>query len=256
MYFPKLTAPAQRRVTVDRFLGLDRRAGSAMGCFQNMENLWSGGYPALETRPARGEAAVLSKPNGLTCRDALVWVDGTALYIGGEKTGLALSDGEKQLVNMGAYLLIWPDRKYINTQDLSDFGSMENRNVTAGEVTTALCRSGGEELGDYAAGAAAPDAPEAGTLWLDTSDAEPVMKRYDGSAWLDVENVCTKISAAGIGRGFAAGDGVTVEGCEAQTLNGLHVLDAAGDDWIAVPAATAKVGSQTAEVTAARRKAD
>lgn len=71
MYFPKLTAPAQRRVTVDRFLGLDRRAGSAMGCFQNMENLWSGGYPALETRPARGEAAVLSKPNGLTCRDAL-----------------------------------------------------------------------------------------------------------------------------------------------------------------------------------------
>ena len=256
MYFPKLTAPAQRRVTVDRFLGLDRRAGSAMGCFQNMENLWSGGYPALETRPARGETAVLSKPNGLTCRDALVWVDGTALYVGGEKTGLALSDGEKQLVNMGAYLLIWPDRKYINTQDLSDFGSMENRNVTAGEVTTALCRSGGEELGDYAAGEAAPDAPEAGTLWLDTSDAEPVMKRYDGSAWLDVENVCTKISAAGIGRGFAAGDGVTVEGCEAQTLNGLHVLDAAGDDWIAVPAATAKVGSQTAEVTAARRVPD
>lgn len=256
MYFPKLTAPAQRRVTVDRFLGLDRRAGSAMGCFQNMENLWSGGYPALETRPARGETAVLSKPNGLTCRDALVWVDGTALYVGGEKTGLALSDGEKQLVNMGAYLLIWPDRKYINTQDLSDFGSMENRNVTAGEVTTALCRSGGEELGDYAAGAAAPDAPEAGSLWLDTSDAEPVMKRYDGSVWLDVENVCTKISAAGIGRGFAAGDGVTVEGCEAQTLNGLHVLDAAGDDWIAVPAATAKVGSQTAEVTAARRVPD
>ena len=82
------------------------------------------------------------------------------------------------------------------------------------------------------------------------------MKRYDGSAWLDVENVCTKISAAGIGRGFAAGDGVTVEGCAAQTLNGLHVLDAAGDDWIAVPAATAKVGSQTAEVTAARRVPD
>ena len=185
-----------------------------------------------------------------------MWVDGTALYIGGEKTGLALSDSEKQLVNMGAYLLIWPDRKYINTQDLSDFGSMENRNVTAGEVTTALCRSGGEELGDYAAGAAAPDAPEAGALWLDTSDAEPVMKRYDGSVWLDVENVCTKISAAGIGRGFAAGDGVTVEGCEAQTLNGLHVLDAAGDDWIAVPAATATVGSQTAEVTAARRVPD
>ena len=119
MYFPKLTAPAQRRVTVDRFLGLDRRAGSAMGCFQNMENLWSGGYPALETRPARGETAVLSKPNGLTCRDALVWVDGTALYVGGEKTGLALSDGEKQLVNMGAWSSSPFFRRAISSADSS-----------------------------------------------------------------------------------------------------------------------------------------
>ena len=29
MYFPKLTAPAQRRVTVDRFLGLERRVPGA-----------------------------------------------------------------------------------------------------------------------------------------------------------------------------------------------------------------------------------
>ena len=137
MYFPKLTAPAQRRVTVDRFLGLDRRAGSAMGCFQNMENLWSGGYPALETRPARGEAAVLSKPNGLTCRDALVWVDGTALYVGGEKTGLALSDGEKQLVNMGAYLLQHgePERH----RGRGDDGAVQKRRRGAG----GLCRRGG-----------------------------------------------------------------------------------------------------------------
>ena len=39
MYFPKLTAAAQQRVTADRFLGLDRRAGSPMGSFQETENL-------------------------------------------------------------------------------------------------------------------------------------------------------------------------------------------------------------------------
>ena len=166
MFFPKLTASPQQRRTVDRFLGLDRRAGSAMGSFQDMENLWAGGYPALETRPPRGTAAVLKAPHGLACRDAPVWVDGTALYVNGDRTGLVLTEGGKQLVSMGAYLLIWPDKKYINTQDLTEFGSMEHRTVTTGEVTISLCRSGGEELGSYSIGGEAPAAPGTGSLWM------------------------------------------------------------------------------------------
>ena len=249
MFFPKLTASPQQRRTVDRFLGLDRRAGSAMGSFQDMENLWAGGYPALETRPPRGTTAVLKAPHGLVCRDAPVWVDGTALYVNGDRTGLVLTEGGKQLVSMGAYLLIWPDKKYINTQDLTEFGSMEHRTVTTGEVTISLCRSGGEELGSYSIGGEAPAAPGTGSLWMDTADGEPVLKRYDGSSWLEVEDVCTKAASAGIGQGFRAGDGVTVEGCETEGLDGLHVLQAVGDDWIVVPVMCRTVGSQTAAVT-------
>ena len=125
MYFPKLKAQAQQRAAVEQFGGLDRRVGHGAGCAENMENMWSGGYPALETRPARGTVTVLKKPHGLTGRDALVWADGTDLYVGGEKTALTLEDGHKQLVNMGAYLLIWPDKKYINTMDLTDYGDIE-----------------------------------------------------------------------------------------------------------------------------------
>ena len=252
MFFPKLTASPQQRRTVDRFLGLDRRAGSAMGSFQDMENLWAGGYPALETRPPRGTAAVLKAPHGLACRDAPVWVDGTALYVNGDRTGLVLTEGGKQLVSMGAYLLIWPDKKYINTQDLTEFGSMEHRTVTTGEVTISLCRSGGEELGSYSIGGEAPAAPGTGSLWMDTADGEPVLKRYDGSSWLEVEDVCTKAASAGIGQGFRAGDGVTVEGCETEGLDGLHVLQAVDDDWIVVPVMCRTVGSQTAAVTVTR----
>lgn len=252
MFFPKLTASPQQRRTVDRFLGLDRRAGSAMGSFQDMENLWAGGYPALETRPPRGTTAVLKAPHGLVCRDAPVWVDGTALYVNGDRTGLVLTEGGKQLVSMGAYLLIWPDKKYINTQDLTEFGSMEHRTVTTGEVTISLCRSGGEELGSYSIGGEAPAAPGTGSLWMDTADGEPVLKRYDGSSWLEVEDVCTKAASAGIGQGFRAGDGVTVEGCETEGLDGLHVLQAVDDDWIVVPVMCQTVGSQTATVTVTR----
>lgn len=129
---------------------------------------------------------------------------------------------------------------------------MEHRTVTTGEVTISLCRSGGEELGSYSIGGEAPAAPGTGSLWMDTADGEPVLKRYDGSSWLEVEDVCTKAASAGIGQGFRAGDGVTVEGCETEGLDGLHVLQAVGDDWIVVPVMCRTVGSQTAAVTVTR----
>ena len=252
MFFPKLTAPPQQRITADRFLGLDRRGGSPMGSFREMENLWAGGYPVMETRPARGVVNMLKEPRGLICRDAPVWVDGRTLFINGQKTELVLTDGDKQLVSMGAYLLIWPDKKYINTQNLTEYGGLENRTVSTGEVTVSLCRNSGEELGSYSIGEEAPVSPGTGSLWMDTADGEPVLKRYDGGSWLEVENVCTKVAATGIGRGFAAGDGVTVRGCETEGVDGLYPLQAAGENWIAVPGMCRTVGSQTAAVTVER----
>lgn len=227
MYFPKLKAAAQQRAGVEQFGGLDRRPGSGAGSLEQMENLWSSGYPALETRPLRRTVTQLTKPNGMTEKDGLFWVDGTALYVNGAKTGLVLTDSRKQLVSMGAYLLIFPDKKYINTQDLTDFGSMENVRTTTGEVTFTLCDGTGESLGSYAAGTEAPQEPQTGDLWLDTERPESVMRRYDGSAWTALTEVCTKIAAVGVGLGFRAGDGVTVAGCGAAELNGLHVLQAA-----------------------------
>ena len=252
MYFPKLKAAAQQRAGVEQFGGLDRRPGSGAGSLEQMENLWSSGYPALETRPLRRTVTQLTKPNGMTEKDGLFWVDGTALYVNGAKTGLVLTDSRKQLVSMGAYLLIFPDKKYINTQDLTDFGSMENVRATTGEVTFTLCDGTGESLGSYAAGTEAPQEPRTGDLWLDTERSESVMRRYDGSTWTALTEVYTKIAAVGVGLGFRAGDGVTVAGCGAAELNGLHILQAAEDDWVLVPALCRTLDSQTAAVTVMR----
>ena len=111
MYFPKLSEPPQKRVTVDRFLGLDRRRRASEGALAAMENLTGAHYPALAVRSRRSAVGTAVKPGGLTAKDALIWVDGTALYVGGIKTGLVLTEGLKQLVSMGAYLVIWPDKK-------------------------------------------------------------------------------------------------------------------------------------------------
>ena len=45
MYFPKLSEPPQKRVTVDRFLGLDRRRRASEGALAAMENLTGAHYP-------------------------------------------------------------------------------------------------------------------------------------------------------------------------------------------------------------------
>ena len=252
MYFPKLRAQAQQRAAVEQFGGLDRRVGHGAGCAENMENMWSGGYPALETRPRRGVMRQMTKPHGIVEKDGLFWVDGTALYVNGAKTELVLSDSDKQLVSMGAYLLIFPDKKYINTQKLTEYGSMENIQTSTGEVTFTLCYENGESVGSYVTGTYAPKEPGTGDLWMDTDRRVTVLRRYDGGSWVEVTGICTKIAATGLGRGFQAGDGVTVSGCGALELNGLHVLKAAADDWVLIPAMCRALDSQTAAVTVMR----
>ena len=88
-----------------------------------------------------------------------------------------------------------------------------------------------------------------------TADRFLGLDRRGGSpmgSFREVENVCTKVAATGIGRGFAAGDGVTVRGCETEGVDGLYPLQAADENWIAVPGMCRTVGSQTAAVTVER----
>lgn len=253
MFFSKLAVPEQSRVTVSRFLGYDRRNGGELGRFERMENLTSDGFPALAVRHKRSVVTRLAQPNGLTSKDCLVWVDGSTLYINGERTELVLQNSEKQLIGMGAYLLIWPDKKYINTCDLSDWGSLENQVVTSGETVMWLCHGDGTLWQDYVTG---ETAPEEAKLWLDTSVSPYVLKQYDESGWNLVDDVCVMISATGIGTGFKAGDGVTISGCEEDGVNGSFVLQAADTDYLVVQGMVEGVIAQSAPVTVKRTVPD
>ena len=148
MFFQKMSVPVQSTVTISSFLGLDRRARGELGSFREMENLTSDGYPTLTVRPRRGLAGQVESPGGIAAKDALIWVDGHTLYIGGVATELVLTEGSKQLIGMGNWLIVWPDKKYINTGDLSQHGSLENRVQTQGQVTLSLCGAKGAALGD------------------------------------------------------------------------------------------------------------
>ncbi|MBE6971583.1 MAG: hypothetical protein E7446_05635 [Ruminococcaceae bacterium] len=249
MFFNALRVLSQSRRTVHRFFGLDKQGGD--GSFVHMENLCADGYPALQTRPFRAMEAQLDRPNGVTAKDALIWVDGNTLCVGGKATGLVLSDSPKQLISMGAYLLIFPDKKWLNTADLSEFGSMENETVTTGTVRFSLCCADGTDYESYLISDTAPVEAQNGALWLDTS-AAPVLKRSGDGEWVAVTDTCIKLSAAGIGIGFALGDGVDISGCTEAHLNGSHVLRQVSDDMLVMDGVLSGEGSQSEPVTVRR----
>ena len=239
MFFPMLKGTRLQRVTETKLPGLDRRESAATPGFREMENLCSEGYPALRTRPGRGLVETLKKPNGLLAKDALLWVDGKHLYMNGLEVGPELTDGEKSLVSMGAYVVVFPDKVYVNTQDVTDCGSLECERTAPAGSGLALCDETGTAYSGVTESAGAPEEPREGALWLDLSGTEPVLRQYSREVWTALEGVCVKVQATGIGTGFAAGDGVEVSGCSVARLNGETVLQAADTDWVAFPGTVA-----------------
>ena len=239
MFFPMLKGTKLQRVTETKLPGLDRRESAAVLGFREMENLCSEGYPALRTRPGRGLVETLKKPNGLLAKDALLWVDGKHLYMNGLEVGPELTDGEKSLVSMGAYAVVFPDKVYVNTQDVTDCGSLECERTAPAGSGLALCDETGTAYSGVTESAGAPEEPREGALWLDLSGTEPVLRQYSREVWTALEGVCVKVQATGIGTGFAAGDGVEVSGCSVARLNGETVLQAADTDWVAFPGTVA-----------------
>ena len=110
---------------VDTFKGYNHNLRIGDGEFFDMKNMTSDHYPILSPRGKRGVYASPASPNGLVSKDALCYVDGTKFVINQKEIDMGLNDEPKQLVSMGAYVIIMPDKKYINTKDLTDFGNIE-----------------------------------------------------------------------------------------------------------------------------------
>lgn len=230
---PSIGIQRMSRVTTDAFYGYRNFERIRDGEFTFTKNLTSSQFPMLAPRKPRGVVRSLTAPGGLLEKDALAFIDNGTLYYNGLATSLTgLSAGEKQMVSMGAYLCIWPDKKYFNTADFTDFGSMEADYSSTGNVSFSMCRSDGTP---YAAVTVAASEPEAGSceVWIDTSGATHIALEWSSSSggWVEIPTVYTKItftSLGTLGGQFSANDGVTIEGAEIDGVNGQKVLYAVG----------------------------
>lgn len=245
------------RSLIDVFKGYNHNIRIGEGEFYDMTNLSSDNYPVISPRSQRGVYAEPMNPRGLIAKDVLCYVDGADFVIGENRVSmeLAVDDTPKTLVSMGAYVIIMPDKKWINTIPKSEepleyeWGSIEASVETSDTVYFKLCKIDGVEYDDAVVQPKAPSKPENGDLWIDTSSTPHALKQYSyaNDTWVSIPTTYIKIECTGIGEDFNEGDGVTISGVWSESLSDLNstmTIMARGDNYIVV---TGILDSSTAQ---------
>ena len=247
MKYPYLSELRTSRKMIDVFGGYNHNLRIGDGEFYDMTNLSSADYPVLSPRHARGFISRPTAPQGMIAKDILCHVDGGDFIIGDKRIPMGLSidvdiNGRlvpKKLVSMGAYVIILPDKKYINTADDTDYGPIEKTHLTTSKIMFSISKADGTAHSDLAIQPTEPQNPNNLTMWLDNSTVPNVLKQYSATSqmWISIASTYIKISATGIGRDFAEGDGVTISGITNPALadlNSTMIIQARGDDFIVV----------------------
>ena len=255
MKLPALKELYTSREMVDVFKGYNHNLRIGEGEFYDMKNLTSDNYPILSPRPKRGIYATPNKPLGMVAKDSLCYVDGGDFIINEYRVPMELDDNPKTLISMGAYVIIMPDKKYINTENHSDKGNIEASVKTTTTVTYELCKMDGAGYENVVTQASPPAEPKNMDLWIDTSETPHQLKQYSTTTamWSPIATTYIKISAIGIGAPFSENDGVTIEGSDIPDINAAMVIWARGDDYIVVTGILDKVTTQNTAITVSRK---
>ena len=263
--YPKLKALPSVRETLDVFKGYHHGVCIGEGEFYEMENLSSDHFPVLATRAKRGVYASPEMAQGLIAKDELCYIDGSDFVVGDRRVPLGLArDGKaRSLISMGAYVIVMPDKKYVNTADPSDFGSIDAKVQTTAAVRFSLCSADGTEYENVTAQSSFPSAPADRSYWLDTGAYPRVLRQYDAvtSSWISLSGVYMKISSPGLGQPFFLGDGIYVSGVReagVTALNSSFVVKGCGNDYVAVNSFLCAPTTQSADfpITVERRMPD
>lgn len=299
MYYPQLETSSASRDFQEVFNGYNHNLRISEGEFYDMKNMTGDYYPVLSPRNKRGISKIhnenqkMDSPNGLICKDALCYVDGHSLYINGYKQEhIMLDDNKKTLVSMGAYLIIFPDGIYINTEKTADWGYINQENTIECTnnryISYTMCSADGNDYKFTTSVSKKPDqnevyvsseAPNTSNLvngykWLDTSGDVHYIKVWSAtnSMWSSVSTTYIKLNCSEIGVGFKEGDAVQIKGCKVtnqgdtvkEQINALNtniiiksiekVEEGKSPSWIVVTGILDKICQQkTGTVTISRK---
>ncbi len=263
MYNPAVYDLEKQQEIISSFGGYNHKAVIPDNCFFEETNMGGEEFPLLSPRNKRAYFNVSGDGlHGLFSKSKIMYINTGYLYYGGEPVEgpRFLNVKNRQFVSMGARVLIFPDKVYLNTADLTDYGSLEAE-FTSGEgvnVTCSLAKGDGELYENYIVSSAEPEDVKNGELWLDTSVTPNILKQFSEALgmWVELAQTYVRIACPGIGRNFKVDDGVEITGFENNDLNGNHIIRDKGDDFITITGIIPNTIKQTAPVKVERKLPD
>jgi hypothetical protein len=272
MKYPKLREIPMGREFVDVFKGYNHNLRIGSGEFYDMTNLSSDNYPVLSTRQPRGICVTnpenLAMQGMIVSQDSLCYVKDDDFVINGYHVPMGLSEDTepKTLIAMGSYVIIMPDKKYVNTTKNADgeydWDTVDAIVKTTGEVTFQLCNSDGLAYQNYDKQDEPPSNPRNSKLWIDTSVTPNQLKRYSSATatWNTITPTYIKITHEDLGTKFYANDVVRISGVEVDGLYNLESSDttihARGENFIVVNGFVSGQETQAQPLTVERRMPD
>ncbi len=250
MKFPTLPAPNTTRTKIDVFGGYNHNLKINDNEFYDMRNMSSDYFPLLSARKQRGVYAIPTNLKGLVAKDKLCYLADNSFVkseiVNGElvteSQEISLTDGAKKLVSLGAYVIILPDKKYINSGNLADYGDIDFTTTQTG-LRFSMCTILGAEYDITNIGAEPPTIPEnkSPLYWIDTSSSPHSLKQYSyaNETWNTIATSYIKIKAADTTAfsGFNEYDGIKISGITDESLtdlNGSATVYLKGEDYIVV----------------------
>ena len=249
---PFLRSAAQSQDFMDTFYGLCRRPNARGNQFRAMRNMSSDMFPYISCRRERTRVRGMAGGGGLLGGDTLCWAQDGQLFYGG-KPVCTLEKGEKQLIQMGAYIVVLPDKLLYNSHT-GEVSSMEQQNTVADGVRVRPCMLSGQAY-DYTAGGSAPENPASGDYWYNTESGG--FYQYLGSRWQGLDTVYTRLEGANISRGIKEYDVVTISGFAYEELCGEGVtVYARGENYLVIATGVVRDYTETAAVSVSRLAPD
>lgn len=230
--------------TVGQWGGIDERLIINDASLSKMKNMSTRFFPAIGTRLPRGASQrTIANPHGLYHKNGLFWISGTQCYYNGKAiSGMTVTNGDKQIVGMGAYICVFPDKKIYNTKTGAvtavDASYTQSGTITFAELSpdSAFCKITASGIhnsfkqydGVQIAGvndkaflvdgkAATKVITEMGTDYIVVPAV--IQNGWTGKVRFTASGGSTRIEGTGIHDNFNANDVIKTVGCKDDALN-------------------------------------
>lgn len=259
MKLPEIAQTDDRISMISAFMGLNKNPHINENEFADMKNITNDYFPTIGTRKRRGIIRTFDDLRGMLGGNVLSFVDDGKFYY--DENYVCDLDplivGERQMVSMGAYIVVFPDGLIYNTHD-SSIDYIVNENTGTTPVMT-LCKIDGTPY-DAVSGTTPPG--DLTKMWIDTSEDPVVMKMYstNTSSWVSVGTTYVKFAATGIGKGFSPYDAAKFTGVDTNDpdiynnwdFNQTNIIFGCGDDYVIVAGLINSTHTNTNDVTITR----